>query len=164
MSVNKVILVGNVGKDPEVRYIDTNVPVARFPFATSETYRSRDGERITTTEWHNVVLWRGLAEVAEKFVRKGSQLFIEGKIRTRSYDDRDGNKRYITEIITDNMQMLGKRSDNQSGNEQNDSTAAGRSNKDNSSGNDQGQESGNPFDKGEEPADNNTDETDDLPF
>jgi len=114
MSVNKVILVGNVGKDPEVRYVDTNVPVARFPFATSETYRSRDGERITTTEWHNVVLWRGLAEVAEKYVKKGSQLFIEGKIRTRSYDDRDGNKRYITEIIADNMQMLGRRSDSQS--------------------------------------------------
>ncbi|MDT8400210.1 MAG: single-stranded DNA-binding protein [Bacteroidales bacterium] len=113
MSVNKVILVGNVGKDPEVRYVDTNVPVARFPFATSETYRSRDGERITTTEWHNVVLWRGLAEVAERFVKKGSQLFIEGKIRTRSYDDRDGNKRYITEIIADNMQMLGRRSENQ---------------------------------------------------
>ena len=115
MSVNKVILVGNVGKDPEVRYIDTNVPVARFPFATSETYRSRDGERITTTEWHNVVLWRGLAEVVEKYVKKGSQLFIEGKIRQRAYDDRDGNKRYITEIIADNMQMLGRRSDNQSG-------------------------------------------------
>ncbi len=114
MSVNKVILVGNVGKDPEVRYVDTNVPVARFPFATSETYRNRDGERITTTEWHNVVLWRGLAEVAEKYVKKGSQLFIEGKIRTRSYDDRDGNKRYITEIIADNMQMLGRRSDSQS--------------------------------------------------
>ncbi|MCF8221595.1 MAG: single-stranded DNA-binding protein [Bacteroidales bacterium] len=164
MSVNKVILVGNVGKDPEVRYIDTNVPVARFPFATSETYRSRDGERITTTEWHNVVLWRGLAEVAEKFVRKGSQLFIEGKIRTRSYDDRDGNKRYITEIITDNMQMLGKRSDNKSDNEQNDNNEPGSSNTDNSSGNDQGQASRNPFGKGEEPADNNTDETDDLPF
>lgn len=120
MAVNKVILVGNVGKDPEVHFIEANVAVARFPFATSETYRSKDGERITTTEWHNVVLWRGLAEVADKYVKKGSQLYIEGKIRTRSYDDRDGNKRYITEIIADNMQMLGRRSD--SGSEENGSS------------------------------------------
>ncbi|MCA1756812.1 MAG: single-stranded DNA-binding protein [Bacteroidales bacterium] len=115
MSVNKVILVGNLGKDPEVHYIEQGVAVARFPFATSETYRSKDGERITTTEWHNVVLWRGLAEVAEKYVKKGSQLYIEGRIKTRSYDDRDGNKRYITEIIADNMQMLGKKGEGQSG-------------------------------------------------
>jgi len=118
MAVNKVILVGNVGKDPDVHYIDTNVAVARFPFATSETYRSKDGERITTTEWHNVVLWRGLAEVAEKFVKKGSQLFIEGKIRTRSYDDREGNKKYITEIIADNMQLLGKKGESTSSDNQ----------------------------------------------
>ena len=115
MSVNKVILVGNLGKDPEVHYIEQGVAVARFPFATSESYRSKNGERITTTEWHNVVLWRGLAEVAEKYVRKGSQLYIEGRIKTRSYDDRDGNKRYITEIIADNMQMLGKKGDTQQG-------------------------------------------------
>lgn len=111
MSINKVILVGNVGKDPEVRYLDSGVAVCNFPFATSETYKNRNGEKVTTTEWHNIVLWRGLAEVAEKFVKKGSQLYIEGKIRTRSWDDRDGNKRYTTEIIADNMQMLGKRSD-----------------------------------------------------
>lgn len=109
MSVNKVILVGNVGKDPETRYLEGGTAVCSFPLATSESYRNRDGERITTTEWHNVVLWRGLAEVAEKYVRKGSQLFIEGRIRTRSWDDRDGNKRYTTEIVGDNMQMLGKR-------------------------------------------------------
>ena len=112
MAVNKVILVGNVGKDPEVHFIEANVAVARFPFATSETYRSKDGERVTTTEWHNVVLWRGLAEVADKYVKKGSQLYIEGKIRTRSYDDKEGNKRYITEIVGDNMQMLGRRAEN----------------------------------------------------
>ena len=111
MSVNKVILVGNVGKDPETRYLEGGTAVSSFPLATSESYRNRDGERITTTEWHNVVLWRGLAEVAEKYVRKGSQLFIEGRIRTRSWDDRDGNKRYTTEIVGDNMQMLGKRPD-----------------------------------------------------
>ncbi len=112
MSVNKVILVGNVGKDPETRYLEGGTAVCSFPLATSETYRNRDGERITTTEWHNVVLWRGLAEVAEKYIRKGSQLYIEGRIRTRSWDDRDGNKRYTTEIVGDNMQMLGKRADN----------------------------------------------------
>jgi single-strand DNA-binding protein len=111
MSVNKVILIGNVGKDPETRYLEGGTAVCSFPLATSETYRNRDGEKITTTEWHNVVLWRGLAEVAEKYVKKGSQLYIEGRIRTRSWDDRDGNKRYTTEIVGDNMQMLGKRAD-----------------------------------------------------
>jgi len=111
MSVNKVILVGNVGKDPEVRYLEGGTAVCSFPLATSETYRNRDGDRVTTTEWHNVVLWRGLAEIAEKYVKKGSQIYIEGKIRTRSWDDRDGNKRYTTEVIADTMQMLGKRSE-----------------------------------------------------
>jgi single-strand DNA-binding protein len=113
MSVNKVILVGNVGKDPDVRYLEKGVAIARFPLATSETYKSRDGERVTATEWHNIVLWRGLAEVAEKYIKKGSQLYIEGKIRTRSYDDKDGNKKYMTEIVADQMQMLGKKSDSQ---------------------------------------------------
>ena len=107
--VNKVILIGNVGKDPEVRYIDNDVPVAHFPLATSETYRTKDGEKVTQTEWHNIVMWRGLAKVAENYVKKGHALYIEGKIRTRSYEDRDGNKRYITEIIADNMQMLTKK-------------------------------------------------------
>lgn len=111
MSVNKVILVGNVGKDPEVRYLESNTAVCNFSLATSETYKNKAGEKVTTTEWHNIVMWRGLAEIAEKFVKKGTQLYIEGKIRTRSYDDKDGNKRYITEILADNMQMIGKRSD-----------------------------------------------------
>lgn len=115
MSVNKVILVGNVGKDPETRYLEGGTAVCSFSLATSETYRNRDGEKVTNTEWHNVVLWRGLAEVAEKYVRKGSQLFIEGRIRTRSWDDRDGNKRYTTEIVGDNMQMLGRRQDESAG-------------------------------------------------
>jgi single-strand DNA-binding protein len=114
MSVNKVILVGNVGKDPEIRYLEGGTAVCSFPLATSATYRNRDGERITSTEWHNIVLWRGLAEIAERYVKKGSQLFIEGRIRTRSWDDREGNKRYTTEIIADNMQMLGRRPDDTS--------------------------------------------------
>lgn len=111
MSVNKVILVGNVGQDPEVRYLDNNTPVCTIRIATSDVYKNKSGERVTTTEWHSVVLWRGLAEVAEKYVRKGSQLYIEGKLRTRSYDDKDKNKKYVTEIVADVLQLLGRKSD-----------------------------------------------------
>lgn len=118
MSVNKVILVGNVGKDPEVRHLDSGVAVASFPLATSESYTAKNGEKVTTTEWHNIVLWRGLAEVAEKYVTKGRQLYIEGKIRSRSYDDKDGNKRYVTEIYGDTMVLLGSKSDNHGGDNQ----------------------------------------------
>lgn len=117
MSVNKVILVGNVGKDPEVRHLDSGVSVANFPLATSESYTAKNGDKVTNTEWHNIVLWRGLADVAEKYVTKGKQLYIEGRIRSRSYDDRDGIKRYITEIYGDVMQMLGTRQDNRQGNQ-----------------------------------------------
>jgi len=109
MGINKVILIGNVGKDPEVRHLDSGVAVSTFPLATSETYKNKEGQKVTNTEWHNIVLWRGLAEVAEKYVKKGNPLYIEGKIRTRSWDDKDGNKRYTTEIIADNMQMLGSK-------------------------------------------------------
>ncbi len=104
--VNKVILVGYVGKDPEVRYLDGGVAVARFSFATTESYKNKEGKKIDQTEWHNIVLWRTVAEIAEKFVRKGSHLYLEGKIRSRSYGD-ENNKKYITEIIADTMQMLG---------------------------------------------------------
>jgi len=108
MSVNKVILLGNVGKDPEVRYFDNGGAVANFTLATTEKgYTAANGTQIPDrTEWHNIVLWRGLAEVAEKYVKKGSKLYIEGKIRTRSYDDSTGNKRYVTEIYGDVMEML----------------------------------------------------------
>jgi single-strand DNA-binding protein len=111
MSVNKVILVGNVGKDPETRYLDESTAITKFPMATSETYKNRQGERVSTTEWHNIVLWRGLAQVAEKYVKKGTQIYIEGRIKTRSYDDADGNKKYITEIVGDQMTLLGRRPD-----------------------------------------------------
>jgi single-strand DNA-binding protein len=111
MSVNKVILIGNVGKDPEVRYLDNNLPICKMSLATSEVYKNKAGEKVTTTEWHNVILWRGLAEVAEKYVKKGSQVYIEGRLRTRSYDDKDKVKRYTTEIVADVMQLLGKRQD-----------------------------------------------------
>ena len=109
--VNKVILVGNLGKDPEVRYLEGGVAVAKFPLATSESYKGKDGNRVEQTEWHNVVLWRGLAEVAEKYLHKGNSVYIEGKIRNRSWDDKDGNKRYSTEIVADQMTMLGKKSE-----------------------------------------------------
>jgi single-strand DNA-binding protein len=110
MSINKVILVGNVGKDPEVRHLESSVSVANFPLATSESYTNKAGEKVTQTEWHNIVCWRGLATVVEKYVKKGSQLYIEGRIRTRNYEQ-DGVKKYITEIYADEMQMLGKKDD-----------------------------------------------------
>ncbi|GHU71455.1 hypothetical protein FACS189413_13180 [Bacteroidia bacterium] len=111
MSVNKVILVGNVGKDPEVRYYDNGGAVANFSLATTDRgYTSANGTVVPDrTEWHNIVLWRGLAEIAEKYVRKGSKLYIEGKIRTRSYDDQQGNKRYVTEVWGDNMELLDRK-------------------------------------------------------
>lgn len=109
MSVNKVILVGNVGKDPVVRYFDKGVAKATFPLATSETYTNQQGETITSTEWHNIVLWRALAEVAEKTVKKGAQLYIVGKIKTRSYVDKDGANKYITEILADTMVLIEKK-------------------------------------------------------
>ncbi|WP_321517700.1 single-stranded DNA-binding protein [uncultured Bacteroides sp.] len=112
MSVNKVILIGNVGKDPDVRYLDSGVAVANFTLATSDkAYTLANGTQVPErTEWHNIVLWRGLAEIAEKYVHKGDKLYIEGKIRTRSYDDPNGAKRYITEIFADSMEMLTPRS------------------------------------------------------
>ena len=108
MSVNKVILIGNVGRDPEVRYLDSGIAVASLPLATTDrAYTLANGTQVPErTEWHNLVLWRGLAETAEKYVHKGDKLYIEGKIRTRSYDDQTGAKRYITEIFVDNMEML----------------------------------------------------------
>ena len=108
--VNKVILVGNLGKDPEVRHLESGVMVANFTLATTESYKDRTtGERKQMTEWHNIVLWRGLAEVAEKYLKKGNQVYVEGKLRTRSWNDQEGNTRYTTEIVADNMTMLGGR-------------------------------------------------------
>ena len=108
MSVNKVILIGNVGKDPDVRYLDSGVAVATFSLATTERgYTLQNGTQVPErTEWHNIVLWRGLAQTAEKYVHKGDKLYIEGKIKSRSYDDQNGIKRTIVEIFADNMEML----------------------------------------------------------
>lgn len=113
--INKVILVGNLGKDPEIRYLEGGTAVANFTLATSESYTDKNtSERKTITEWHNVVFWRGLAEVAEKYLKKGNQVYIEGKLRTRKWQDKDGVDRYTTEIVGETMQMLGKKDDNAS--------------------------------------------------
>lgn len=118
MSLNKVMLIGNVGNDPEVRYLESNpqnpqanAKVASFRLATTERYRDRNGETRENTEWHNIVVWRNNADVVEKFVHKGSQIYIEGKLRTRQWTDQTGNKRYTTEVVADSIQLLGKRQD-----------------------------------------------------
>lgn len=108
MSLNKVMLIGNVGKDPDVKSAN-GTPVANFPLATTEVFSSKNGQRQEHTEWHNIVVWRRLAEIVEKYVKKGTPLFIEGRIRNRSYEGKDGVKRYITEILADNIKLLGKK-------------------------------------------------------
>ncbi len=108
--INKVILVGNLGRDPEMRYTQNGIAVCSFSLATSESYKDRTtGERVTQTEWHNIIMWRGLAETAEKYLRKGSSVYIDGKIRTRKWEDQQGQTRYTTEIVADTMQMLDRR-------------------------------------------------------
>lgn len=111
MSVNKVILIGNVGQDPQVRYLEGGIAVATFSLATTERgYKTQNGAVVPDrTDWHNIVAWRGLAEIIEKYVRKGSSLYIEGKIRTRSWDDQNGVKRYTTEVYVDNMELLNRK-------------------------------------------------------
>lgn len=105
-SVNKVILIGNAGRDPEVRYTQNGTPVANFTMATSESFKNQSGEWQEKTEWHNIVCWRYLAERAEKYLRKGSKVYIEGQLQTRSWDDKDGNKKYMTEIVAKDMMLL----------------------------------------------------------
>lgn len=116
MSLNKAMLIGNVGKDPEVRYLEQNSPnsakVASFTLATTERFRDRNGETRENTEWHNIVAWRSNADVVERFVKKGTQLYVEGRLRSRSWDGQDGTKHYITEIVADTIQLLGNRKDN----------------------------------------------------
>jgi single-strand DNA-binding protein len=108
--INKVILVGHLGKDPEVRYLEGGVSVTSFPLATSENY-NKDGRKVEQTEWHNIVMWRGLADVAAKFLQKGKLVYIEGKLRTRSFEDKEGIKKYTTEVVADNFTLLGRKSD-----------------------------------------------------
>ncbi len=114
MSLNKVMLIGNVGSEPSVRYLEGNTKVASFSLATSERYKDRNGENKENTEWHNIVVWRNLADFVEKYIHKGSQLFIEGKIRTRNYTDQANVKKYITEIVADSIQFVGRKGDDAS--------------------------------------------------
>ena len=147
--VNKAILVGNLGRDPEIRVLDKGVKVARFSLATTESYNDRNtGQRVDQTEWHNITLWRGLAEIAERYLQKGSQVYIEGKIQTRQYQDKDGITKYATEIIGQNMTLLGSRPTSSS------------------STYDQEPAESRPVREPSEPQDTGSmpDETDDLPF
>ncbi|HJY22427.1 MAG TPA: single-stranded DNA-binding protein [Hanamia sp.] len=115
--VNRVVLIGNLGKDPDILYLEGNIPVSKFPLATTETYKDKNGKLISQTEWHNIVLWRGLAELAQKYLHKSSLVYIEGRLKTRYWEDRDHNKKVLTEIIADNLIMLDKRSDMHAGEE-----------------------------------------------
>ena len=109
--VNRVMLIGNLGKDPDVQFLDGNIAVAKFPLATTETFKDRSGKLVSQTEWHTVVLWRGLAELAQKYLHKGSLVYIEGRLRTRSWEDKDNNRKFATEVVGDNLIMLDKRTD-----------------------------------------------------
>lgn len=158
-SVNKVILIGNLGKDPEIRHLEGGVAVARFPIATSESFKDKSGQKQERTEWHNIVLWRGLAEVAEKYLRKGQSVYIEGKIRSNNYQDKEGIQRYSTEIVADSMTMLGGRdsaSESNGGNYQEQQPTTGVSARAGSGNSNSG--TTNPT------TGSHTDEPDDLPF
>lgn len=111
--VNKVILIGNLGSDPELRYTPSGAAVANFRIATSERWNDKDGKPQERTEWHRIVAWRKLAEIAGEYLKKGKQVYVEGKLQTRSWEDQDGVKRYTTEIIADKIQMLGRRGENE---------------------------------------------------
>lgn len=116
MSINKVILIGNVGKDADVKHLENGVAVARFTLATNETYTDKSGQRVTQTEWHNIVVWRGQAEIAEKYVKAGKLLYVEGKLRTNVYEDKTtGAKRYFTEVHCTNFRFLGPATHSESG-------------------------------------------------
>ena len=110
--VNRVMLIGNLGRDPELQHLEGNIAVAKFPLATTETFKDKNGNLVSQTEWHTVVLWRGLAELAQKYLHKGSLVFIEGRLRTRNWEDKDKVRRFSTEIVGDNLVMLDKRKDN----------------------------------------------------
>ena len=120
--VNKVILLGNLGKDPEVRRLDDGRGVANFSLATSETYKNKSGEKVTNTEWHNIVLWSPLADIAENYLKKGSQVYIEGKISNRSYEDKDGVKKYISEVVGREITLFGRAPSSDSMNTQESTT------------------------------------------
>lgn len=155
--VNKVILVGNLGKDPEVRAMDSGRKVANFPLATTESYKDRDGNRQEQTEWHNVVFWGPIAETIERYLKKGSQIFVEGRIRTRSYQDKDNQTRYITEIMGQNLTMLGGGNRSESGGGEYSGAQASSGGNQRTEGQNQSQPQPTSFSSG-------GDDQDDLPF
>lgn len=109
--VNKVILIGNLGKDPEIKYFDNNIAKVNFSLATTEYFKDKNGQKTEQTEWHNIVMWRGLAENASKLLKKGSQIYLEGKIQSKQWTDKDGNKKNMTEILAENFTLLNSRND-----------------------------------------------------
>ncbi|MCC6185847.1 MAG: single-stranded DNA-binding protein [Chitinophagaceae bacterium] len=111
--VNKVVLIGNVGKDPEIQNLEGNLVVAKFPLATTENHKDKNGNSVSQTEWHTIVLWRGLAELAQKYLHKGSMIYIEGRIKYRHWEDKDKVKRSSTEIVADNFVMLDRRKESE---------------------------------------------------
>ncbi|MES2766734.1 MAG: single-stranded DNA-binding protein [Bacteroidota bacterium] len=112
-SLNRVTLIGNVGKDPDVNFTQSGIPVARLSLATSESWKDREGHVQEHTDWHFVVLWRGLAEITQKYVKKGSKIYVEGKLKTRSYDEKDGTRKYVTEIVAENVLLLDRQHPNE---------------------------------------------------
>ena len=106
-----MMLIGNLGKDPDMQFLEGNIAVAKFSLATTETYKDRSGKLISQTEWHTIVLWRGLAELAQKYLHRGSLVYIEGRLKTRSWEDKEGNKKFATEVVGDNLIMLDKKAD-----------------------------------------------------
>ncbi|MEO7313764.1 MAG: single-stranded DNA-binding protein [Ginsengibacter sp.] len=113
--VNKVILIGNLGKDPEIQFLEGNIAVAKFSLATSEKFKDKEGKVFTQTEWHNIVVWRGLAEMAQKYLQKGNRVYLEGRLKTRYWEDKDHRRNTVTEIIADNLVMMDRKEDEQTG-------------------------------------------------
>lgn len=148
--VNRVTLIGNLGREPDLQYLEGNIAVAKFPLATTETFKDKNGNLVSQTEWHTVVLWRGLAELAQKYLHKGSLVYIEGRLRTRSWEDKDKNKRFSTEIVGDNLVMLDKRKDS---NDNGDNNSNENNNEEKGSGN-----------YSEQDMSYNSGSNDDLPF
>lgn len=162
--VNRVTLIGNLGRDPDIQYIEGNIPVVKFPLATTETYKDKAGQMISQTEWHNIVLWRGLAELAQRYLHKGSFVYIEGRLRTRSWEDKDQIRRFSTEIVADNMVMLDKKKDQEDAGSSS-SSSYGNQAAQQMSGSPNSSASPNPYNTGTGRQENNTgEEADGLPF
>ena len=136
--LNRVMLIGNLGKEPEMQFLEGNIAVAKISLATTETYKDKTGKLISQTEWHTIILWRGLAELAQKYLHKGSLIYIEGRLKTRSRVDKEGIQRNETDIIADNLVMLDKKNDSLPGNIQSENSDAAISENQSEEDNEQG--------------------------